>query len=94
VLGFLRLTPKAPELRLLHTWGDTWSGIGVMADGLQRQGFALEFRQYPMGWRVNVRRAGADAIVGSGWDVLPWRSMQQVGWEALARPRPLLPDRY
>jgi hypothetical protein len=38
---------------------------------LKGSGFALEFRQYPMGWRVNVRRPGADVIVGSGWDAMP-----------------------
>jgi hypothetical protein len=82
-LGFLQLPHGASELRLLHSLSDSWRGIGLIADGLQRHGFALEFRQYPMGWRVNIRRVGADAIVGSGWDPMPWRSMQQAGWDAL-----------
>jgi hypothetical protein len=82
-LGFLQLPPGAPELRRLHAWADTWRGVGAIVDGLQRQGFALEFRQYPMGWRINVRRAGADAIVGSGWDAMPWRAVQRAGWMAL-----------
>jgi hypothetical protein len=51
--------------------------------GLQMQGFPLDPGPHPQGWRVNVRRAGADAIIGSGWDALPWRSLQEAGWEAL-----------
>ncbi len=47
------------------------------------QGFPLDPGQHPQDWRVNVRRAGADAIVGSGWDAMPWRSLQEAGWEAL-----------
>jgi hypothetical protein len=27
-LGFLQIAPRAPELRLLHSWLDTWSGAG------------------------------------------------------------------
>ena len=57
-------------------------------------GFTLELRQYPMGWRVNVRRAGVDAIVGSGWDALPWRSMQQAAWAALRRDAAPSPGRH
>jgi hypothetical protein len=26
-LGFLQLPPRAPELRLLHQWLDTWTGL-------------------------------------------------------------------
>jgi hypothetical protein len=37
-LGFLQLTPRAPELRLLHRWLDTWTGVGLIAVGVERQG--------------------------------------------------------
>jgi hypothetical protein len=37
-LGFLHLPPRAPELRLLHRWLDSWTGIGLIAVGLHRQG--------------------------------------------------------
>jgi hypothetical protein len=29
-LGFLQLPPRAPELRLLHRWLDTWTGLGLI----------------------------------------------------------------
>jgi len=28
-LGFLQFPPRAPELRLLHRWLDTWTGLGL-----------------------------------------------------------------
>jgi hypothetical protein len=28
-LSFLQLPPRAPELRLLHRWLDTWTGVGA-----------------------------------------------------------------
>jgi len=37
-LGFLQLAPRAPELRLLHRWLDTWNGVGLIAVGLHRAG--------------------------------------------------------
>ena len=30
-LGFLALEPRAPELRLLHRWADSWRGVGRVA---------------------------------------------------------------
>jgi len=30
-LSFLQLSPRAPELQLLHRWLDTWAGIGLIA---------------------------------------------------------------
>jgi len=33
-LGFLALGPREPELRLLHRWLDSWSGIGLVVVGM------------------------------------------------------------
>jgi hypothetical protein len=43
-LGFLRIPPRALELRLLHRWLDTWTGLGLVVVGVERQGvrFTLE----------------------------------------------------
>jgi hypothetical protein len=35
-LGFLQLAPRAPELRLLHRWLDTWAGLGLITVGVER----------------------------------------------------------
>jgi hypothetical protein len=51
-LGFLQLPPRAPELRLLHRWLDTWNGIGLIAVGMHRQGLRLSLSHIADGeWR-------------------------------------------
>ena len=37
-LGFLQLPPRAPELRLLHRWLDTWTGLGLAVVGASGMG--------------------------------------------------------
>jgi hypothetical protein len=52
-MGFLSLEPREPELRLLHRWLDSWSGIGHIAAGMARQEYDLELRRYDgQGWRA------------------------------------------
>ena len=82
-LGFPQLTSRAPELRLMHRWIDSWRGIGDIGGGMRRLGYATEFRQYPQGWRVNVRRASGDPVVGSGWATRPWQAVQTAAWAAV-----------
>ena len=36
-LGFLQLPPRVPELRLLHHWLDTWTGLGLVVVGVERR---------------------------------------------------------
>jgi hypothetical protein len=36
-LGFLQLVPPVPELRLLHRWLDTWTGVGLIVVGVERR---------------------------------------------------------
>jgi hypothetical protein len=37
-LGSLAVDAGAPELQLLHRWLDSWTGVGLIAVGLHRQG--------------------------------------------------------
>ena len=39
--GFLTLEPRETELRLLHRWVDSWSGIGLVVAGVTHQGFQV-----------------------------------------------------
>ena len=39
--GFLRLPAMEPELRLLHRWFDTWTGVGLITVGVERRGYRL-----------------------------------------------------
>lgn len=52
-LGFLQLLPRAPELRLLHRWLDTWTGLGLVVVGVERQGLRFSLSHITKGewWR-------------------------------------------
>jgi hypothetical protein len=86
-LGFLQLPPRAPELRLLHRWLDTWTGVGLITVGVERQGYWLslsriandEWRAYFMG--VNPMLAPK----GYGVAKTPWQAVQRAAWHALRR---------
>ena len=58
-LGFLSLEPRAPELRRLHAWLDSWSGVGHVVVGMARQGYDVELRRYDgQGWRATFYPEG------------------------------------
>jgi hypothetical protein len=60
-LGFLRLPPTEPELHLLHQWLHTWSGVGVIAVGMYRQGLRLSLTLVADGeWRADVHGRSDD----------------------------------
>jgi hypothetical protein len=76
-LGFLQLAPHAPELRLLHRWLDTWTGIRLLAVGVERLGHRLALTHVADGeWRavartparptLSLRRATEAALSSSG----------------------------
>ena len=48
--------------------------------GMRRRGYETEFREYPQGWRVNVRRGSVDPVVGSGWAATPGEAAQMAAW--------------
>ena len=83
-LGFLAVTPAAPELQLLHRWLDTWNGIGLIAVGMHRQGLRLSLSHIAEGeWRA---RFGADVrLSDAGYDVAPapWGALQMAAWGAI-----------
>ena len=58
-------------------------GLGLIVDGFARQGYDPNFRQYPIGWRVNFLRG--DRIEGTGWAPEPWTVVQQAAWDALKK---------
>ena len=88
-LGFalLEARQEPPALTTLKTWLNTWSGIGAVIAGLTRQGFNVEARQFPEGWRVNFYPAGLahSVVAGSAWQPTPGRAVQKAAWEALSK---------
>jgi hypothetical protein len=52
-LGFLQIPPRAPELRLLHRWLDTWTGVGLIVVGVERQVLRFSLSHIAEGeWRA------------------------------------------
>jgi hypothetical protein len=86
-LGFLALEPREPELRLLHRWLDSWSGIGHVVAGMARQNHDLELRRYDgQGWRATFYPAAFEhsraAYSGSAWAPSPWQATQRAAASA------------
>ena len=89
-LGFATLEPREPELRLLHRWLDTWSGVGHIVAGMARQEYDLELRRYDgQGWRAMFFPAGFEhsltSHAGSAWARSPWEAVQRAAGDALNR---------
>ena len=87
-LGFAQLPPRAPGLQLLHRWLDSWTGVGLIAVGLHRQGWDLQLTQYGDGnWPATFYVTGAahSIVGGSAWEPTPWRAVQRAAWEPLSR---------
>jgi hypothetical protein len=77
-LGFLQLPPRAPELRLLHRWLDTWTGVGLITVGVERQGYRLSLSHIAEGeWRAYFTDPNPLlAPKGYGVAPTPWRAVQ------------------
>ena len=85
-LGFAHLVPRAPELRLLHRWLDTWRGVGVLAAGLHRVGYDITLiQQGDEGWSATFFVTGRIHSISGGWATAPtpWRAVQRAGWDAI-----------
>jgi hypothetical protein len=71
-VGFAVLGQQTRELRLLHSWLSTWTGIGQIIEGLHRQGYDVQLTQYDeRGWRVTFYVTGmehsATSSTASAW---------------------------
>jgi hypothetical protein len=85
-LGFALMPPTEPQLRLLHRWLDSWSGVGHVVAGMARQGWDLQLTEYDAErWRATFFVASqAHSIVGgTAWETTPWRAVQRAAWEVL-----------
>jgi hypothetical protein len=86
-LAFLRLHANAPELELLHRWLDTWTGLGQVVVGVERQGLMLSLTHIAEAeWRAvfmgpNPMVAPKDFGVAS----TPWGAVQMAAWAAVRR---------
>jgi hypothetical protein len=81
---------EAPELRLIHDWLDSWSGIGLVVVGLAHQGFQVSLGEHGAGRWIAVffRGSGGQeplAAEGTAQEPTPWRAVQRAAWETLFR---------
>jgi len=73
-LGFLQLPPRAPELQLLHRWLDSWTGLGLVVVGVERQGLRFSLSHIADGeWRARFISNPMFEPVGFGVASTPWR---------------------
>ena len=87
-LGLLQVPPRAHELRLLHRWLDSWSGIGHIVVGMDRQGFRLWLKKYGNGegaWVASFNRDVMTSADGFGSGPTPWAAVQQAAWQVMKR---------
>jgi hypothetical protein len=67
-LGFAGLPRPSHDrgLHALRTWLDSWTGIGHIVVGMERQGYDVSLTRYPQGWRCTPWRA----VQHAAWKVL------------------------
>jgi hypothetical protein len=63
-LGFLKLRDP-PALVALRRWLDSWTGVGAVVTGMERQGYDVSLTRYPEGWRAPS--SAATTRRGDGW---------------------------
>jgi hypothetical protein len=81
----LQLAPRAAELRLLHRWLDTWTGLGLIVVGVERQGLRFSLSHTAEDeWRATFMAHPMFAPTGFGVAKTPSEAAQRAGWAALA----------
>jgi hypothetical protein len=85
-LGFLELPSRAPELRLLHQWLDSWVGVGLITVGVERLGYRLSLSHIAEGeWRAQFSAHPMWSSAGFGVGVTPWGATQIAARAAIRR---------
>ena len=86
-LGFLQRPPRAPELQILHRWLDTWTGLGLIVVGVERQGLRFSLSHIAEGeWRAYFMASPMFAPAGVG-AATAWRAVQRAIGRASCRER-------
>src|SRR5439155_860404 len=83
-------TGAGSALGALRSWLSSWRGIGLVAAGMERQGYDLSLTRYAdFGWRatfyVTGREHSPTGATGSAFEATPFRAVQVAAWETLAR---------
>ena len=83
----LRIQQDEPELRLVHRLLDNWSGVGLIAVGMHRQGLRLSLSHVAdREWRcVCMGENPMLAPRGFGVAPAPWGAVQEAAWAAVGK---------
>ena len=77
-LAALRVKASEPELVAVHRWLDNWSGVGLVATGMERQGYRLHLTNAEAGvWRATFSRHPMTSAEGFGAAATPWGAVQE-----------------
>jgi hypothetical protein len=85
-LGFLQLPPQTSALRALHAWLDNWRGVGLIVEGMRRQGYRLSLREIDA-WVASFRHDPMVSNAGFASAPTPWQAVQQAAWVAVRPTR-------
>ena len=70
---------RHPALHALRSWLNSWSGIGLVAVRMHRQGYDLQLTQSDeRGWRATFYTTGMEhsptSATGTAWERTPWHA--------------------
>ena len=84
-LGFVQVETRAPELRLLHRWLDSWTGLGAISVVCTAK---VGNSNSPSTAATFFATGQAHSIVGgSAWEATAWRAVHRAAWAALKGAR-------
>ena len=80
----VRVKASEPELVAGHRWLDNWTGVGLIATEMERQGFRLHLTNVdPGNWRATFSRHPMTGAEGFGAAATPWSAVQEAAWATL-----------
>jgi hypothetical protein len=87
-LATVLIRAHTPELALVHRWLDSWSGLGLVVVGMQRQGFRLSLGDHGAGRWIAIFYGGHGGhqpitAAGTAQAATPWQAVQRAAWAAL-----------
>ena len=69
---------------MLHRWLNSWTGVGVIAVGMHRQGLRLSLSQImDTEWRARFMSDPLISASGYGVAPTPWGAAQIAAWAAV-----------
>ena len=81
-LGFLQLPAQTSAQAALHAWLDSWRGVGLIIDGMRRQGYRVSLREIDA-WVASFRHDSMVSDDGFGSAPTPWGAVQEAAWVAV-----------